>query len=114
MKKLLTVALMVGLLVGTVGGTTTAGQDLTTLLSYFLRDLYSGSLGTYAGITNVTLKTGGAVRAGTTAGNTLLLQAYDTDTGPAYTTLLTLTSGTTPALTGVSLPGRESRPWPPT
>jgi hypothetical protein len=49
-----------------------------------------------------------AIRTGTTAGDTLLLQAYDTDTGPAYTTLLTLTAGTTPSMTanvGAMTPG---------
>lgn len=44
---------------------------------------------------NVGLSTGGALRAGTSATNTLLLQAYDVD-GAAYTTFLTLTSGNTP------------------
>jgi hypothetical protein len=48
---------------------------------------------------SITVGTGGSLRSGTTAGDTLLLQAYDTDTGPAYTTLLTLTSGTTPYIT---------------
>jgi len=38
----------------------------------------------------------GVIRTGTTAGDTLKLQAYDTDTGPAYVDLLTLTAGTTP------------------
>lgn len=45
---------------------------------------------------NITFNTGGALRTGTGAGNTLLLQAYDTDTGPAYVTFATLTAGTTP------------------
>jgi hypothetical protein len=46
----------------------------------------------------ITAPNAGALRTGTTAGDTLLLQAYDTDTGPAYTTLLTLTAGTTPTI----------------
>jgi len=66
------------------------------------------SIDTAASITlgNVTLGTGGALRTGTTLGNTLLLQAYDTDTGPAYTTFATLTAGTTPTMdlaTGVTI-----------
>jgi hypothetical protein len=43
-------------------------------------------------------------------GDTLLLQAYDTDTGPAYTTLLTLTSGTTPSMTGLFADGADATP----
>ena len=39
-----------------------------------------------------------AIRTGTTAGDTLLLQAYDTDTGPAYVSPITLTAGTSPTL----------------
>jgi len=50
-------------------------------------------------LTNLTVANGGSVRTGTTTGNTLLIQAYDTDTGPAYVTLLTATAGTTPTLT---------------
>lgn len=45
---------------------------------------------------NLTLAAGGALRTSTSAGNTLLLQAYDTDTGPAYVTMITLTAGTAP------------------
>lgn len=44
---------------------------------------------------NVTLSTGGALRTGTTDGNTVLLQAYDVD-GATYTTFGTLTAGNTP------------------
>lgn len=43
----------------------------------------------------LTLSTGGAVRTNTSAGNTLLLQAYDVD-GTAYTTFATLTANNTP------------------
>lgn len=49
--------------------------------------------------TSLTLAPGGALRTGMIAGNTALLQAYDTDTGPAYTTFGTLTAGTTPSFT---------------
>lgn len=47
------------------------------------------------GIGNVTFLAGGALRTGTTAADTLLLQAYD-NTGAAYTTFGTLTAGLTP------------------
>ena len=46
----------------------------------------------------MTLSTGGALRTSTGAGNTALIQAYDTDTGPAYTTFATLTAGTAPTM----------------
>lgn len=52
--------------------------------------------GSLSGVENVTTLTGAGLRTGTTATNTLLLQAYDTDTGPAYTTFITLTAGNTP------------------
>ena len=55
---------------------------------------------------NLTMGTGGALRTGTGVGDTLLLQAYDTDTGPAYTTFATLTAGTAPTMdlaTGVTI-----------
>lgn len=44
---------------------------------------------------NMTLATGGALRTATSAGNTLLLQAYDVD-GTSYTTFGTLTANNTP------------------
>jgi len=44
-----------------------------------------------------TFANGHALRTGTTAADTLLLQAYDVD-GAAYTTLATLTAGNTPTL----------------
>lgn len=49
----------------------------------------------------LTAPTGGVIRTGTTASDTLSLAAYDVD-GAAYTNLLTLTAGNTPtlALTG--------------
>ena len=54
-----------------------------------------------AGVTwPLTAPTRGAIRTGTTAADTLLLQAYDVD-GAAYTTLLTLTAGNTPSMTGL-------------
>jgi len=58
----------------------------------------------------ITAPNAGALRTGTTVGDTLLLQAYDTDTGPAYTTLLTLTSGTTPSMTGLFGEGTNAAP----
>lgn len=42
---------------------------------------------------------GTVLRADTAATNTLALAAYDTDTGPGWTNLITLTSSTTPTLT---------------
>jgi hypothetical protein len=39
MKRWLSVAVMVGLMVGTVGAASPPGQDLTTMLSKFLQDL---------------------------------------------------------------------------
>lgn len=51
--------------------------------------------GTFNGA-NLTVENGGAVRTGTTAADTLLIQAYDTNTGPAYTTFITLTANNTP------------------
>lgn len=65
--------------------------------------LVSGGVGVIAAwsaspsLSNLTLATGGALRTGTTAADTLLLQAYDTDTGPAYVTFGTLTAGGTPS-----------------
>lgn len=47
------------------------------------------------GVTNLTIKTAGALRTATSSGNTLLIQAYDVD-GTAYTTFATLTAGNTP------------------
>lgn len=48
-----------------------------------------------ASATSVTLATAGGVRTSTSAGNTLLLQAYDVD-GASYTTFGTLTANNTP------------------
>lgn len=45
---------------------------------------------------NITMSSGSALRTSTGAGNTLLIRAYDTDTGPAYVTFITLTAGTSP------------------
>lgn len=61
------------------------------------------------GLVNVTgdilVSTGVALKTGTSAGNSLLIQAYDTDTGPAYTTFITLTAGTSPscAISGATI-----------
>ena len=49
-------------------------------------------------INTVTMVNGGAYRTGTTVGNTALIQAYDTDTGPAYVTVFQATAGTTTGL----------------
>lgn len=47
------------------------------------------------GLTSTTFSTGGSVQTGTTATNTLLIQAYDVD-GTAYVPFITLTAGDTP------------------
>ena len=60
-----------------------------------------------AGIANVTLTAGSALRTATSAGNTLLLQAYDVD-GTAYVTFATLTANNHPTMdlgTGVTIGG---------
>lgn len=49
-----------------------------------------------SGIATLTLNNGGALRTTTTSGQTVLLQAYDNDTGPGYITFGTLTAGNTP------------------
>lgn len=50
-----------------------------------------------SGIGSLQLVSGGALRTGTSAGNTVLLQAYDVD-GAAYTTFGTLTANNSPTL----------------
>lgn len=75
---------------GTSGSAVTTAATLTTP-----QDIGTASSVTFG---NVTLATGGALRTGTGAGNTLRLQAYDTDTGPAYSTFITLTAGTAPEM----------------
>jgi hypothetical protein len=65
--------------------------------------LTSGALGH----STLTLPTGGGVRTSTSAGNTLLLQAYDVD-GASYTTFGTLTANNSPTFdlaAGVTLNG---------
>lgn len=47
-------------------------------------------------IDTITLNNGGRIRTGVVAADTVLFQAYDTNTGPAYVTFATLTAGTTP------------------
>lgn len=51
--------------------------------------------GNLSPVGNITFTTGSALRTNTSAGNTLLLQAYDVD-GVAYTTFGTLTANNTP------------------
>lgn len=48
-----------------------------------------------SGLANVTLNTGSAIRTSTSAGNTVLFQAYDVD-GTSYTTFATLTANNIP------------------
>lgn len=83
--------------------TLTPGAGTMTLSTP--QDIATASSVTFA---NLTLGTGGALRTGTTLGNTLLLQAYDNDTGPGYETFVTLTAGNTPTCdlaTGVTIGG---------
>ena len=47
----------------------------------------------------VTAPNGGKITAGATVNDTVCIAAWDTDTGPTDTCLLTATSGTTPTLT---------------
>lgn len=54
--------------------------------------------GDMSGIGNITPTNGSALRTTTTSGNTLLLQAYDNNTGPAYQTFCTLTAGNSPTM----------------
>lgn len=70
-------------------------------------NLNAGYLAFYGGtywtptITYVPLANGGAIRTAKTAGNTFVLQAWDTD-DLKYTTMLTLTAGTSPSMTFAS------------
>jgi hypothetical protein len=50
-----------------------------------------------SGVASITPTTGSALRSATSAGNTLLIQAYDVD-GSAYTTFITLTANNTPTM----------------
>src|SRR3990167_2491598 len=66
------------------------------------QDILTTSSPTFA---NLNLSTGGALRTGLVAGNTLLLQAYDVN-GTAFTTFATLTANDTPSMdlaTGVTI-----------
>jgi len=77
-----------------VNGLTGAGNAQTGAVTFTTpQDIATTSSVTFG---NVTMGAGGALRTSTVAGNSLLLQGYDTDTGPAYTTFATITAGTTP------------------
>lgn len=53
---------------------------------------------------DLTVANGKAIKTSTTDGQTMVLQVYDNDTGPAYIDALTFTNGNTPALTlGIDL-----------
>lgn len=84
------------------------GEDITNKCA--LSQIATGVFGQKPA--NLTMATAGALRTDVTATNTLLIQAYDTDTGPAYQTFATLTAGGTPtmALNGVT----SSSAWSPT
>ncbi len=47
---------------------------------------------------DITLANGKALKSSTTSGQTMKLQVYDNDTGPAYKDALTLTNGNTPTM----------------
>ncbi len=49
-------------------------------------------------LSNWTMANGGVIRGDTTSGDTWALQAYDTNTGPAYVTFATFTNGNSPSL----------------
>lgn len=53
--------------------------------------------GALAGVTSVTLDTAGSLRTSTSAGNTVILQAYDVDSA-IYVTFATLTANNTPTM----------------
>lgn len=69
---------------GTNIGTVAAGAAVTVNLDAAL-----------TGLTSTTFATGGSVQTGTTAADTLLVQAYDVD-GTAYVPFITLTANNTP------------------
>jgi hypothetical protein len=80
-----------------VGTTTRAVGNFTTLNAN--SDVTLGDANTDTITVNSKFVNGTILRAGTTAADTLALAAYDTDTGPGWTSLITLTSGTAPTLT---------------
>lgn len=57
---------------------------------------FAGVTGGYSFDDDIVLGNGKAIQTGTTASDALLFQAYDNDTGPGYTTFITLTAGNTP------------------
>lgn len=79
---------------GTANQVTTTG-GLNSLTFSLPQDIATTSSVNFG---NVTLATGGALRTGTTASDTLLFQAYDNNTGPAYVTFATMTAGNTPTM----------------
>jgi len=72
---------------GVNASTTSAGNSVIVNVDSTLLDM-----------DNIYMVNGGALRTDTTIGDTLLLQAYDNDTGPGYTTFATLTAGNTPTM----------------
>lgn len=78
-----------GLLTINGAGTITVGNS--GFLTYG-----TGASWTAGTSSTLTMGSGSAIQTGTGVGNTLLFRAFDTDTGPAYTTFATLTAGTTP------------------
>jgi hypothetical protein len=91
-----------------VNGLTGAGNAQTGAVTFTTpQDIATTSSVTFG---NVTMGAGGALRTSTVAGNSLLLQGYDTDTGPAYTTFATITAGTTPTCIFTASNGASAGP----
>ena len=74
----------------------TKGGTNATSASAARTNLGVGS-GDSPSFSNITLQTGGALRTGTSAADTALIQAYDVD-GASYTTFATLTANNTPTM----------------
>ncbi len=72
-------------------------QIETTSITGDLSGAYPDGLSLSNAIVAAALATPGAIKTGTTASNTVLLQAYDVD-GAAYSTFITATANNTPSL----------------
>ena len=96
-----------GYLLVTSGGVGASQTPLTPIANLRGKTDSNGYL--MVGLTGGVFPTGAALKTGTTANDTLLLQAYDVD-GAAYTTLLTLTAGNTPSMTGLFGTGSAAAP----
>lgn len=84
-------------------GTPSAQEDNLNFIENFIITDDPGNTATKVALSpniisvdTITLNNGGRIRTGTTAADTVLFQAYDNNTGPAYVTFATLTAGNTP------------------